>query len=173
MTFCDSFTHFPVVSNKSSRFHLFLSLLCFLFDALYCNCISIYCTRRVFLLRTGCTSKCNAAKCVMCLFLSFDFSALSASATSPGLKKSGAASFRKQAGRQGLHVCGRDLPESPAHLRQRPPVAHPGLLRPHRRGVRRALHAHSSLHSSHVIDKWKHVQIPTPASPGCARVSSG
>lgn len=75
--------------------------------------------------------------------LSFNFSAFSAFAASPGLKESGAAGLCKQAGRQGLLVRGRDLPESPAHLRQRPPVAHPGLLRPHRRGVRRALHAHS------------------------------
>lgn len=97
----------------------------------------------------------------------FNFSAFSAFAASPGPTKSGAAGLCKQAGRQGLHVCGRDLPESPAHLRQRPPVAHPGLLRPHGGGVRRALRAHSFCllvmwsirrNVSNVPTRW----IPTP-----------
>lgn len=65
-----------------------------------------------------------------------NFSTWSAFAASQGLEKSWATGFCKQAGREGLHVCGRDLAESAAHLCQRPPVAHPGLLRPHRRGVR-------------------------------------
>lgn len=63
-------------------------------------------------------------------------------AASPGLEKSGPTGVCKQARCEGLHVCGRDIPESAAHLCQRPPVAHPGLLCPHRRGVRRALDTH-------------------------------
>lgn len=56
----------------------------------------------------------------------------------PGFKKGRAVDLCQQAGCERLHVCGWDLPESSAYLCQRPPVAHPGLLRPHWRGVRTA-----------------------------------
>lgn len=54
----------------------------------------------------------------------------------PGFTESRAVDLCQQAGCKRLHVCGRDLSEPPAYLCQRPPVAHPGLLRPHWGGVR-------------------------------------
>lgn len=56
-----------------------------------------------------------------------------------GFKKSGTVDLCKQAGRERLHDCGRNLSEPPTYVCQRPPVAHPGLLCTHRGGVRHVL----------------------------------
>lgn len=54
----------------------------------------------------------------------------------PGFKKGRTVDLCQQAGCERLHVCGWDLPEPPTYLNKRPSVAHPGLLRSHRGGVR-------------------------------------
>lgn len=83
-----------------------------------------------------------------------------------------------------LHVCGWDLPEPPTNICQRPPVAHPGLLRPHRGGVRTAFTAavvtfYFEKYHSRVVQTgcccfdFSVTQPMSHLPPGCARVLSG
>ena len=110
----------------------------------------------------------------------------------PGFKKGGAVDLCQQAGCERLHVCGWDLPEPAAYLRQRPPVAHPGLLRAHWRGVRTTINSYFILYCSDkcscrdlVLTRFYFCShsLPYPNSsttlpmscspPGCARALSG
>lgn len=54
----------------------------------------------------------------------------------PGFKESRTVGVRQQTGCERLHVRGRDLPEPPTNVGQRPPMAHPGLLCSYGGGVR-------------------------------------
>lgn len=81
-----------------------------------------------------------------------------------GFEKGRAVDLCQQAGCERLHVCGRDLPEPPAYLCQRPPVAHSGLLRTHWGGVRAAFISFYTL----LINSVLKLQLYSLVLPLCA-----
>ena len=94
---------------------------------------------------------CNVSYRLVLIVLHYPSPPLSYSSLSSGPAEGSCVDFCQQAGYEGLYVCSGDLQIPHPQLHQRPPLAHPVVLRAHRRGVRRpqidTSHTHPHAHT--------------------------